>query len=62
MGVKIEIEVNGCHECPFYGSRRYGYCRRKHPDDVQAYQDGFYAEYSSELKWMFDNCPFRKPE
>jgi hypothetical protein len=60
MCIKIELEVSGCKECPYYASSRYGYCKKKHKNDVEAYHSGFYAEYDSELKWMFENCPLRR--
>ena len=59
--MEIKIEVNNCEDCPFLKcGNRYVFCKKRHKDDVEAYHSGFYAEYNSEIKYLFDHCPFKE--
>lgn len=55
----ITIEVSTCKDCPFYNcSGRYGFCKKMHESDDGAYRSGFYVEYTSDIDFLFKNCPF----
>lgn len=51
------IKIKGCNECPYLKSDRYSYCSKRYKDCPEAYRDGGYAEYASEIPWLYKNCP-----
>ncbi len=51
------IKIKDCNECPYLKSDRYSYCSKRYKNCPEAYRNGGHAEYTSEIPWLYKNCP-----
>lgn len=58
--MSVTIEIENCKDCPYLKSDRHFYCGKEFDSNPEAYHAGRYAEWRSELDWLFKKCPLKK--